>query len=393
MLTRAHAALLASLALLLTAGPVVGPALASGPVADGPAVERDAVAAQTADGDLRPPDTDFRIQVSPNGDAQWTVTRNYTVATEAERAAFRSIAQRFENGQGLKTLQTARRASDLAADATGREMGITGVSRESALDDGTGELVLEFTWTAFARQSDGFLYLDDVFVAADGTWFPTLGTNQSLTIVPPRPYDLYSASPAGYQVSNASLQWTGQQSFDRGQPAVVYERRGDAGSNTTGDPVSGGLPLVWVFAAAAVVLAVLVAYLLATRDVDLPSPATTASGSDADDGPGDAASVAGGAAASTTDGGTTAADPDPGDADIDEELLSDEERIERLLEQNGGRMKQANIVDETDWSNAKVSQLLSAMDNEGRIDKLRIGRENLISFPDEDVTDGGDDGV
>ena len=50
-------------------------------------------------------------------------------------------------------------------------------------------------------------------------------------------------------------------------------------------------------------------------------------------------------------------------------------------------MKQANIVKETGWSNAKVSQLLSAMEEDGQIDKLRIGRENLISFPDEDVTD------
>jgi len=50
-------------------------------------------------------------------------------------------------------------------------------------------------------------------------------------------------------------------------------------------------------------------------------------------------------------------------------------------------MKQATIVKETGWSNAKVSQLLSAMADDGAINKLRIGRENLISFPDEDVTD------
>jgi uncharacterized membrane protein len=44
-------------------------------------------------------------------------------------------------------------------------------------------------------------------------------------------------------------------------------------------------------------------------------------------------------------------------------------------------------VKETGWSNAKVSQLLSSMEEDGRVDKLRIGRENLISFPDEDVGD------
>jgi hypothetical protein len=75
-----------------------------------------------------------------------------------------------------------------------------------------------------------------------------------------------------------------------------------------------------------------------------------------------------------------------GDADSepDLELLSDEERVEYLLESNGGRMKQANIVSETGWSDAKVSQLLSSMADEGRVNKLRLGRENLISLPDED---------
>ncbi len=84
-------------------------------------------------------------------------------------------------------------------------------------------------------------------------------------------------------------------------------------------------------------------------------------------------------------------DPDGDDGDdesaVDPSLLSDEERVERLLERNDGRMKQATIVDEMGWSDAKVSQLLSAMAEDGRIDKLRLGRENLISLPDD-----GDDG-
>ena len=115
-----------------------------------------------------------------------------------------------------------------------------------------------------------------------------------------------------------------------------------------------------------------------------PSPTDSA---DADDGSaGDAAGVAAGAAAAAAADST---DDDPPDEDdgVDVELLSDEERVERLLDRNGGRMKQAAIVKETGWSNAKVSQLLSAMEDDERIDKLRIGRENLISFPDEDVTD------
>ncbi len=118
-------------------------------------------------------------------------------------------------------------------------------------------------------------------------------------------------------------------------------------------------------------------------DVESPDDPSTADATDAssdlDDGA--AAGAAGAAAADASD-----ADGDDAD-EVDPELLSDEERVERLLRENGGRMKQATIVTETGWSNAKVSQLLSAMDEDDRVDKLRIGRENLISLPDEDVTE------
>ena len=108
----------------------------------------------------------------------------------------------------------------------------------------------------------------------------------------------------------------------------------------------------------------------------------------------EAAAAVGGAAS----GGTVSADDAESsvESEVDLSLLSDEERVEHLLEQNGGRMKQATIVDETGWSDAKVSQLLSAMADEGRVDKLRLGRENLISLPDgagdEEDGDGGSPG-
>jgi hypothetical protein len=117
------------------------------------------------------------------------------------------------------------------------------------------------------------------------------------------------------------------------------------------------------------------------------------------EGPTDASSTdaATGADADVDDGGRgEIGSPPPGADDADDEepdleLLSDEERVEYLLEQNGGRMKQATIVKETGWSNAKVSQLLSAMDEDDQIDKLRIGRENLISLPGEGIGDIDED--
>lgn len=66
------------------------------------------------------------------------------------------------------------------------------------------------------------------------------------------------------------------------------------------------------------------------------------------------------------------------------EFLSDETVVERLLQSRDGRMKQSAIVEATEWSKAKVSRLLSGMDQDGRIHKLSLGRENLIYLPGEE---------
>ena len=61
--------------------------------------------------------------------------------------------------------------------------------------------------------------------------------------------------------------------------------------------------------------------------------------------------------------------------------LTDEERVVELLESNGGRLRQTRIVERTDWSKSKVSMLLSEMEADGRLHKLRVGRENVVSLP------------
>lgn len=62
-------------------------------------------------------------------------------------------------------------------------------------------------------------------------------------------------------------------------------------------------------------------------------------------------------------------------------VVTNADRIERLLDEHGGRMRQADIVDALDWSKSKVSRVLSSMVEEGRVRKIRLGRENLIVLP------------
>lgn len=93
-------------------------------------------------------------------------------------------------------------------------------------------------------------------------------------------------------------------------------------------------------------------------------------------------------AGQTDPGPTDSGQTDPGPTTVeairptDEEVIvSSADRIERLLDEHGGRMRQAEIVDLLDWSKSKVSRVLSSMEEQDRVRKIRLGRENLIVLP------------
>lgn len=60
--------------------------------------------------------------------------------------------------------------------------------------------------------------------------------------------------------------------------------------------------------------------------------------------------------------------------------LPDDERVLRIVESEDGRMKQKHLVERTGWSEAKVSQVTSRLEDDGEITKLRMGRENIIEL-------------
>jgi hypothetical protein len=58
--------------------------------------------------------------------------------------------------------------------------------------------------------------------------------------------------------------------------------------------------------------------------------------------------------------------------------VEDDRLVVGMLTAAGGRVKQGEIVEHSDWSKAKVSRLLSRMADDDEITKIRLGRENLI---------------
>ncbi|MFC7203034.1 helix-turn-helix domain-containing protein [Haloferax namakaokahaiae] len=66
----------------------------------------------------------------------------------------------------------------------------------------------------------------------------------------------------------------------------------------------------------------------------------------------------------------------------DDRPLSDEAHVFELLDEHDGQLRQSVVVNQTGWSKSKVSRVLSRMADDGSIEKISIGRENIIARPE-----------
>jgi uncharacterized membrane protein len=86
-------------------------------------------------------------------------------------------------------------------------------------------------------------------------------------------------------------------------------------------------------------------------------------------------------------------DPSPGEHDdvtagetgnVVPEEPDEYEQIRRIDDTVEGRLPQQEIVRQTDWSEAKVSRVVSRLADEGKLEKVRVGRRNVIQLSDEE---------
>jgi uncharacterized membrane protein len=326
---------------------------------------------------------DITVQLQPDGDARWNVSTSYVLQTENDTRAFQRLAERFkdEETDGAFSVAVFRAAVPQVSESVNRSMEIRGVHRRATTIEGennsTGVLSLQFTWTNFSQVDNETVVVD----AFTGSWFGNLQTGQTLTIRPPQGYDTESVQPGPSSITDGAYRWQGPRSFADGQPSATFTATPDNGG------VAGFSPMMLILVGAGALLFGGIAVWLYNRgglgDVDWFGGADESVDSP-NSGTGGASGESSGAAAAGAGAATGGA---AGEATTNPELLSDEERVEQLLREHDGRMKQSKIVEETRWSHAKVSQLLTSMEDEDRIEKLRIGRENLISLPGEGVED------
>ncbi|WP_255196407.1 helix-turn-helix transcriptional regulator [Halorarius litoreus] len=332
--------------------------------------------------------TEFRIAVANNGSARWTFRYRQTLQNDSERAEFQTFADEFnENETTLYTDFQSRSQSLVASgqNVTGREMTATDFRKRAyitGLDDNLGVVEMSFRWTGFGVVDGQQVIIGDVF---EGGLY--IGPSQMLVVTHGEVLTVTDVQPTPDDRSDDTLTYRGERSFADNRPRVVFappdgsdggDGDGGGGGGDGGDggsptpPSDGGMGLLPVVALLVVLgLGGGAAYAYRSGAFDGGSTAAARTDDESDD------------------GGSAAAAAPPEPEISDEELLSDDDRVMKMLEERGGRMKQVNIVEETDWSKSKVSMLLSDMEEEGLISKLRVGRENIVSIAGQEPEAAG----
>ncbi|AGB31614.1 membrane protein [Natrinema pellirubrum DSM 15624] len=325
--------------------------------------------------------TTFEIRVHENGSATWTFRyeQRFTDDENATRTQenFEDFAEEFRaNETGLydRFTNQSRELTQAGMQESGREMEATNFRRSVRVEDQftpTGVVEMSFTWTNFADVQDDRLVVGDVF---DGV---PLSAEQAIVIEAGGDLTFRSIEPDDAQYAGGSLtdaesvRWSGKREFIDGRPRVVFDRPDSAAIGDGNTGLLGG-NLVPILVGVLLLVVGVVAAVWYRRYGPVSDDESTS-----DDEP---AAPAGGAAAGAGSAVGSADAADDSESIPNEELLTDEDRVVKLIRENGGRMKQVNIVEDTGWSKSKVSMLLSDMEEEGTISKLRVGRENIISL-------------
>ncbi|OYR56226.1 helix-turn-helix transcriptional regulator [Halorubrum halodurans] len=360
--------------------------------------------------EIDPDDVLITAAVDADGDAVWTIEYRVRLSTSDEERAFEEFRTDLEANPAAYADRFRGRMETTvneSASATGREMSVSNVSvtaERREIPQEYGIVTYRFRWGGFAAVEDGRIAAGD---AIDGLF---LDEESSLIVSWPDSHELETASPAPAETRDGSVVWVGPVDFAGGEPRIA------AVPDSVVNSIPSGLPLL--AAGLLVVLGGAAAYARRERGSSTTSSgaspaesgaASTAGAGDVEGRPDDGSGSAvvddpdGSTGAGSTDEGSAEGDPaegaptdeDPPDGDggtppVDAELLSNEEQVLRLIEREGGRMKQKRVAEELDWTAAKTSQVVTGLRDEGDLEGFRLGRENVLRLPGEDDGDSAD---
>ncbi|WP_226005639.1 helix-turn-helix transcriptional regulator [Natrinema salinisoli] len=321
-----------------------------------------------------------RIALDENGTAHWSVTVRTRLANDSEVDDYEAFQEQFRADRETYVEQFERRMTGVvsnAAESTDRNMTASSFRAETSIQEVPrqwGRVTYSFTWTNFGAVDGDEVAVGDVF---EGGFY--LDDDDRLQIAPPNGYTPTATAPPPDERDGTTVVWAGPESFADHRPTVRFEPADSAvDSDREGTNSWGRMPLVVGGSILLVAIAAIAVSVTSQRGFRrrlrsslpvLTDGATDPAATGTDDGLG-----------AERDGDESAGTPASSPASPASDLATDEDRVRTLLERNDGRMRQAAIADELDWSASKTSRVLSGMAEDDAVEKLRIGRENVIDL-------------
>ena len=272
--------------------------------------------------------TQYKIQLNSDNSATWTITQ------------VSGLNGSVDTWGGFEEKVTA--LINAAATQTNRQMSVDSTSLQistSSLTNNSKTTSYTFVWFNFSETNQRQLIAGDVFSVPG--FFNHLYGDGELQINYPANYALQSVVPKPDQkdASTQTLTWLGTQFFVSETPQIIL---GGQITTKTGSMQSSPYLLLSVSAVAIVVGSVVAAWLfLVNRRQKIKATAAL----------------------------PTLTLPE-----------SEEDKVLRFLRSNGGGVYQTAVTEQCRFSKAKTSQLLSALERDGKVRRVKKGRDKIVNI-------------
>ncbi len=336
------------------------------------------------------------IDIMENGNALWSEEKFYPLTSRSAISEWNWSLRNAGNQtikKGLEINERINLSLLSAMNYSGRAMKVQNFNITYDLVDSMPNaylvIRLSFEWVNFSRIDDSNIIIGDAFPEGMAP-----SSDNVLVMNIPAGYDVMNASPGFDRRDGNRLIWDGTmyRSFSKGEPSLVISNKIKSQDSFIMEIVilvilaGAGVFIFWKRGFYEVYFKNIVTRIKDT--VQVPPPHEIPAGNTGIE---HQAAQAESQAAEKSEPGTIAsvhaveAAPETqlphtltGLPAFNEEILGDEEMIERYLIKFGGQAYQTDIVKESGLSKSKISIVLAKMKDEGRIIKIRKGKENII---------------
>ena len=267
---------------------------------------------------------EYNVQVQSDGTANWTVIQFSNANATVD--SFDMFQQ--------KVFDLVDASSSLTHRAMTVDVNSLQINTTVVADSKTTEY--SFTWGNFSVVRANQLVIGDVFQV--NNFFGQLYGDAALQLGYPAEYTVKNVTPTPYLQQNNELQWSRTQDLTSNPVNIVLVNNNQSGPSTN----SNWQLYVAVIAASVVSIGVILfgVYRFKRRKNNY-APASSE--------------------------GVSA-------------LLSEEDKVLKLLKASGGSMRQSQITEQSRFSKAKTSQLLAVLEKNGSITRYKSGRDKIVTL-------------